>query len=128
MCQAADKHEFGYYGYPLAHFPELSWELKQVRIGEGCWLQGVGDPTQLQLPSQWSVVSYLRERYAQSSELFAPETSSKGRVDATAQGLFIVRPWEQPCSGFCAQAVRSVWLGAVAALALFSIYPWVRST
>lgn len=38
----------GYYGYPLAHFPEFSWELKQVRVGEGHLLQGVGDPTQPQ--------------------------------------------------------------------------------
>lgn len=28
------KYEVGYYGYPLAHFPEFSWELKQVRISE----------------------------------------------------------------------------------------------
>lgn len=31
LCQAA---MFRYYGYPLAHFPEFSWELEQVRIGE----------------------------------------------------------------------------------------------
>lgn len=32
---AAEKREFGCYGYPLAHVSELSWELKQVRNWQG---------------------------------------------------------------------------------------------
>lgn len=88
------KHEFSYYGYSLAHFPEFSWELKRVRIGDATCCKvwetppSSGSPHSRVLCPTKGAVSELRE-------LLAPGTSSKDRADATDQEVFITSPWAQ---------------------------------